>query len=154
MTGVYYLWMCMSEKGKEVIQIMVLSDYKWWSYTKNKRCIRFAVCLLIYNWYTPDTHIMSWPLLLTYCQSNTKLWGEGREELCYSVLFYSKENTTWHMMLLYTILQYSKHHMTHDVTVYYSTVKKTPLDTWRYYVLFYSKENTSWRMMLLCTILQ
>jgi len=33
-------------KGKEVIQKMVLSDYKWWCYTKNKHCIRFAVCLL------------------------------------------------------------------------------------------------------------
>jgi len=44
--------------------------------------------------------------------------------------------------------------LTHDVTMYYSAVKKMPLDTWCYYVLFYSKENTTWHMMLLFTILQ
>jgi len=39
-------------------------------------------------------------------------------------------------------------------TVYYSTVKETPHDTWWYYVLFYSKGNTTWHMVILCTILQ
>jgi len=41
--------------------------------------------------------------------------------------------------------------MTHD-TVYFSTVKKTPDDTW-YCVLFYSKEYTTWHVIL-CTFLQ
>jgi len=30
-----------------------------------------ALDLLCANWYIPDTHVLSWPLLLTYCQSST-----------------------------------------------------------------------------------